>query len=60
MNGGPLCTLYPVLFWITPEKDITVKDFYSKNGELRFRRWLPTTAYPMGGSMWSHLEHISK
>jgi hypothetical protein len=55
-----ICTLYPVLFWITPEKDITVKDFYSKNGELRFRRWLPTTAYPMGGSMWSHLEHISK
>lgn len=41
LDGTPLCSKFSAIFELCNEKNITVKNFVDKAGELSFRRWLP-------------------
>jgi hypothetical protein len=44
----PICVQAPVLFDWCEDKDINVYQFLSKNGQLRFSRWLPQCCLNVG------------
>lgn len=41
LEGKPLCAQYPIHYELCEDKNITVRDFWDKNGVISFRRWLP-------------------
>lgn len=45
ISQRPLCVLYPVLFDLCEEKNITVYQFLVKDGNLQFTRWLSSLLF---------------
>ena len=45
ISDKPLCILYPVLFDLCVNKNISVFNFLTINGQVQFSRWLPSLLF---------------